>query len=110
MKIKVCKNTIEADIADNVFSHMIGLSFSKRRNMLFLMPFSDRWSFWMFGVRYPLRMIFIDGKKMVVDFKDALPLSLNPRTWRTYAPRKPCKYILEVPFKIKIKIGDRISW
>ncbi len=110
MRIKAGKTIIEADVADNIFKHMIGLSFSNKRSMLFLMPLSDRWSFWMFGVRYPLRMIFIDKNKIVVDIKDAMPLSLNPRTWRTYAPRKPCRYILEVPFKAKIKIGDRIIW
>jgi uncharacterized membrane protein (UPF0127 family) len=110
MEIHTGKMKIEADTADNLFKHMIGLSLSKKRSMLFLMPFNDRWSFWMFGVRYPLRMIFIDKNKRVVDFKDAVPLSLNPRTWRTYTPKKTCRYVLEVPFKLKIKIGDRISW
>lgn len=110
MKVKIRKSTIEADVASNFWTQMVGLSFSKKRNMLFTMPFNDRWSFWMFGVRYPLKMVFIDKEKKVVDVKEAEPLSWNLRTWRTYVPKEPCKYVLETPFKLRIRTGDRLSW
>lgn len=110
MKIKIRNSCIEADLADSFWKHTIGLSFSKKKNMLFVMPFNDRWPFWMFGVRYPLTMVFIDKEKKVVDVKQAKPLSLDIRTLRTYAPSKKCKYILESPFSLKLKIGERLSW
>ena len=110
MKIKIKNRLIEADVADDFFARMIGLSFSKKRNMIFLMGYEHRWSFWMFGVSYPLKIIFLDRDKKVVDVKEAYPLSLNPKTWRTYVPGKPSKYVLETPFDLKIKIGEKLSW
>lgn len=110
MKIKLKNSVIEADIADNFWKRLIGLSFSKKKNMFFTMSFENRWSFWMFGVRHNLKMIFIDSNKRVIDIKEAEPLSLNLKTWKTYIPREPCKYVLETPFDLKIKIDDKIDW
>ena len=109
MRIKLKNSFIEADVADNFWKRMIGLSFSKKKNMFFPLPYEDKWSLWMFLVRYPLKMIFIDKNKKVIDVKEAEPLSPNPSTWKTYSPKKPCKYILETPFNLKIKIGDKIT-
>ena len=110
MKIKIKNSTIETDVADNFWKRMIGLSFSKKKNMFFPLPYEAKWSLWMFLVRYPIKMIFIDKNKIVIDIKEAKPLSLNPETWKTYKPKKPCKYILETPFDLKIKIGDKLNW
>jgi uncharacterized membrane protein (UPF0127 family) len=110
MKIKLKNSVIEADFANSFWKRLIGLSFSKKRNMLFLMSYESKWSFWMFGVRYPLKMIFIDSNKKVIDIKEAEPLSLNLKTWKTYSPREPCKYVLETPSDLKIKIDDKLDW
>lgn len=110
MKIKLKDSTIEAEVADSLWKRVIGLSFSKKKNMFFYLPFEDKWSLWMFGVRYPIKMIFIDKNKTVTDIKEGKPLSLNSRTWKTYKPKKPCKYILETPFNLKIKIRERLNW
>jgi uncharacterized membrane protein (UPF0127 family) len=110
MKIKLKNSVIEAETADNFWKRVIGLSFSEKKNMFFPLEFEDKWSLWMFGVRYPIKMIFIDKNKNVIDIKNAEPLSLNPKTWRIYKPRESCKYILETPFNLKIKIGDRLKW
>jgi uncharacterized membrane protein (UPF0127 family) len=110
MKIKLKNSVIEADLADSFWKRMIGLSLSKRKNMLFIMSCESRWSFWMFLVNYPLKMIFIDKNKVVIDKKEAEPLSLNPKSWKTYYPSKPCKYILETPFDLKINVGDKLQF
>jgi len=110
MKIKLKNSTIEADVANNFWKKMIGLSLSRNKNMLFIMDYEARWNFWMFLVRYPLKIIFVDKNKIVIDIIEAKPLSLNPETWRTYFPIKSCKYILESPFDLKIKAGDKLSW
>jgi len=110
MKIKLKNSIVEADIADNFWKRLIGLSFSKKKNMLFTMSYEEKWPFWMFGVSYPLNLIFLDKNKKVVDIKRAEPLSLNLRTWRTYIPKSPCKYVFETPFDLKIRIEDKLSW
>ena len=110
MKVKVGKKTIKVDVADNSIKHFLGLSFSKKKNLLFKMHYEKRWRFWMFGVSYPIRMVFIDKNKKVIDIKDAVPMTNEPKTWKVYRPKIPCKYILETPLKIKIKIGDKIKF
>jgi len=52
MKIKLKNSIVEADIADNFWKRLIGLSFSKKKNMLFTMSYEEKWPFWMFGVSY----------------------------------------------------------
>lgn len=110
MKIKLKNSTIEAEVADDFWKRMMGLSFSEKKNMFFPLPFEDKWSLWMFAVKYPLKMIFVDKNKTVIDIKEAVPLSSDPKTWKTYKPKKPCLYILETPYDLKIKIGDKLSW
>lgn len=110
MKIRIKTRVIEAEVADNLFKRMMGLSFSRRKNMFFPMEFESRWSLWMFAVKYPLKMIFIDKKKRVVDIKNGMPITSDPETWKTYTPSEPCKYILETPFVLDVKVGDMLSW
>ena len=104
MKIKLKNSKIEADVANNFWKRMVGLSLSRKKNMFFPLPYEDKWSLWMFAVRYPIKMIFINKNRIVIDIKEAEPLTLNPKTWKTYSPRETCKYILETPFNLKIKI------
>jgi len=110
MKIKLKNKIIKVEVADNFWKKLFGLSFFKRKNMFFPLPYEDRWSLWMFAVRYPIKMIFIDKNKKVIDIKNGEPITFNPKTWRTYKPRKPCKYILETPFNLKVKIGDKLNF
>jgi uncharacterized membrane protein (UPF0127 family) len=110
MKIRLKKSTIEADVADNFMKRVMGLSLSEKKNMFFSMPYESKWSLWMFTVKYPIRMIFIDKDKKVVDIQKGVPITHDPETWKTYTPEKPCKYILETPFNIKINVGDKLNW
>jgi len=110
MKIKLRDSVIYVDVADTFWKRMIGLSLSKKKNMFFPLPYEARWSLWMFLVKYRLKMVFIDKDNVVIDVKEAEPLSLNPKTWKTYFPIKPCKYVLETPFDLKIKVGDKLNW
>jgi uncharacterized membrane protein (UPF0127 family) len=110
MKINFKNKKIEADVANSFWKRLFGLSFSKKKNMLFIMPYEKKWSFWMFGVRYPLKFIFINKTKRVVDIKEGKPISFNLKTWKTYKPKAACKYVLETPFKIKIKVGNKLKW
>jgi uncharacterized membrane protein (UPF0127 family) len=110
MKIKLKNSTIEADVADTFYKRLMGLSLSEKKNMFFLMPYEYKWSLWMFLVKYPIKMIFIDKNKTVIDIKEGKPITPNPDTWKTYSPSRPCKYILETPFGLKIKVGDTLEF
>lgn len=110
MKIKIKNSVIEADVADSFWKRVVGLGFSGKKNMFFPLPFEGQWSLWMFAVDYPIKMIFIDNNRKVIDIKKAVPLSFDRKTWRTYKPKKACKYILETPYDLKVKTRDKVSW
>lgn len=102
---------IEAELANTHFKRSQGLSGCKeKKSMLFAFPFSMRWSFWMPGMHYPIKIIYLNKNKEVIDIKEAEPITWNVKTWRTYKPKKACKYVLETPFEHNIKIGDNLNF
>jgi uncharacterized protein len=60
----------------------------------------------MIFVFFPIDIIFLNKKKEVVDKVTLPPFQPN------YTPKKPAKYVIEMPEgkNKKIKIGDKISW
>lgn len=112
MKVKniTKKKSFSADLADGIFLQARGLSFSKRkRGMLFTFPVARKWRFWMFGMSYDIWIAFLDTEKRVFDMVYARKMTLNPKTWRVYKPKKPCKYVLEMPKKV-VNIGDKLRF
>ena len=103
------KISFHAEFATNIFALTKGLSFSKPKNILFKFPFAMKWQFWMFGVSYKIWIAFLDDNKRVVEVLQAIPLTLNPKTWKVYQPKKPCKYILEMPEKLA-NVNDLLMW
>jgi len=112
MEIKnLTKRTkFNSELAKDIFSQALGLSFSKRkRNMLFIFPIARRWDFWMLGMFYDLWISFIDDKGRVFEQLRAGKMTFNPKTWRIYRPLKSCRYILETPEKL-VSIGDKLMF
>jgi len=105
----------DVEVADSMWKRIRGLMFRRidEKNGL-LLPFNEdkRWEIWMPFVPQKLGLIFLDSKKRVVDVKVAVPLTLDPRTWRIYKPDERCRYVLEIhPEKVKsIKPGDTLEW
>jgi len=58
-------------------------------------------------VRFPLDIIFADKDKKVVDM-----VSIGP--WKTYTPKKPAKYVIEMEKgsinRFNIEIGDELDF
>lgn len=92
---------MKIEVADTFWKKAKGLMFRKSlekdKGMLFVFKKECRPRFWMFGMRFPIDIVFLDKEKQVVDVKkNCPPLGLNPRTWKTYMPKKPIRYVLEV--------------
>lgn len=88
-----------------------GLSF--RRTLpegsgLLLVEVADtRWAsaITMFGMRFGLGVVWINGDGLVVDVRHALP-------WRNYVPRRAARYILEAAPAVleHVGVGDRVEF
>jgi len=65
---------------------------------------------WMFGMRFPIDIIFINSDRMVVDIRHSVkPIGGDPKTWRIYKPKQKCKYVLEVNAGLASKTGTEIG-
>ena len=76
---------------------MFRKSLSPRKGLLMVFERPTRVGIWMFGMRFPIDVVFIDAKKRVISVRRNLkPMSINLKTWRVYYPPKSAKYILEL--------------
>lgn len=65
---------------------------------------------WMLFTKYPLDLIFIDRERRIVNIQRAIPLTLDPKTWKIYrCPR--ARWCLELKEGLfKGKVSDKILW
>lgn len=90
----------DAKFASSFFSRLVGLMLSSRKDLILVSPKEDIISstIHMALMRYPIDVVWADSGKNVVDVKERVPAFslLKPTTWRTYAPKKPAKYVIEL--------------
>ncbi|MBI3412952.1 MAG: DUF192 domain-containing protein [Candidatus Aenigmarchaeota archaeon] len=101
--------------AGKVFGLMFRNKLPDGSGMLFSFPLEYTWSFWMFGMRFPIDIIFMDRKKKIIHIeRNARPLSFDPSTWKTIKPRKKFMYTLEINAgeakDKRIKVGDVLTF
>lgn len=91
---------VDSEIADNASTKIKGLmgrdSLGQNEGMLFTFEKEGMHSFWMFNVTIPLDAIFFDSNGTVVDVISMEPCGLNITKCKSYVPKKPAKYVLEV--------------
>jgi uncharacterized membrane protein (UPF0127 family) len=110
----ICKTH---EVADTHWKRAVGLMFRKElpKDHGLLMVFDQpcRPGIWMFGMRFPIDIIFLDSEKKVIHtVKNARPLGLKWKSWRVYYPPSQAKYVLEInggtQQKNELKLGTQI--
>jgi len=91
----------KTETASSIWGKARGLMFRKDipkdSGLLMVFESERKHEIWMFCMRFPIDIIFIDsGKRIVGISHSAKPMGKNPRTWRIYRPSETCKYVLEV--------------
>ena len=66
-----------------------GLMFSKKKNILLVLPYEHKVRIHTFFVFFPFTAYFLNSKKKLVDTQKMKP-------FRVYTSKKPAKYVLEV--------------
>ena len=115
-KIIINDNVIYVEIAVTPEQISNGLSYRKSLNqnngMLFVFGNKDIRPFWMFEMKFPLDMVWIDGNKIVAINSD-VPVKTGGY-WTVVNPGIPVNRVLElnggVTDKLKIKVGDGIIY
>lgn len=97
------KKICQARIAKTIGELERGLSgigrIGKKDGLLLVFPLEGRWmnGIWMAWMRFHIDLIFISSEKRIVGIERELkPISLNPKTWKIYFPKKKAKYALEL--------------
>jgi uncharacterized protein len=88
------------EICKTPFQKFRGLMFRKPTNLVFIFNRLMKVSLHMWFVFYRINVIFLDDKFKVVDLKK------NFLPWTFYTSKKKCKYIIEIPSKVNVSIGD----
>ena len=106
--------TNHTEIATSFLEKMRGLMFRERleegRGMLMMFRKESRHAIWMFGMRFPIDLIFINSERRVVGITENFsPLALHPKTWKVSKPGEECKYVLEVNSGVARKTGTKLG-
>ena len=76
--------------------------FSKKKDLLFVFDDEERRGLHMFFVFFPINVVFLDENFIVKEIKKLYP-------FQTYLSKVECKYILETPFPIDLKVGKKLK-
>ncbi len=106
----------DAAYARSFYSRALGLMLSKKKDLILVSPNEDVVSstIHMALMRYSIDVVWVDSEKKVVDVRKNIPPLglLRPATWRTYAPKKAAKYVIELGRGCAegTETGDEISF
>ena len=97
--------------ADTAWKRFKGLMFEQKKNFDYALIFELATetkvgaSIHMMFVFFPIDIIYLNSKKVVVDKTTVKPWILN------YTPKQASKYFIELPVgKVNVKIGDKLDW
>ena len=82
-------------------SKALGLMFSRKRNLLFVFDKEQRIMLHNFFVFYPINLVLMDRNKKIIEIKK------NFKPFTFYKSRTKAEYLLETPFEINYKLGDK---
>lgn len=118
-ELKIGDNILKVEIADTQETRSKGLSGRESlaidAGMLFVFNSSDKYQFWMKGMKIPLDIIFINEGKVVDFLKNVPPPAPNQKDsdLQKLSPTVPVDMVLEVNSNYidthNIKIGDTIT-
>jgi len=106
---KVLTNKVE--LADTFWRRFRGLMFRRRfprdSALLFKLPKPGCYGIHMFFVRFPIDLLYLDSRFVVVELREGL------RPWRTHRPKAIANYLIELPAgtisRSNVKIGHKIT-
>jgi hypothetical protein len=91
--------SVKAEVAASPLARMRGLSghapLGPDEGMLFLFSSSQKYSFWMKDMKFPIDIIWIDGTR-IVDITEDVPAPSGQGALPTFRPKQAANAVLEV--------------
>jgi uncharacterized membrane protein (UPF0127 family) len=99
-EIGLAGRSYNALMADTSTKRAVGLMFRERLPkgtcMLFRFGYSGYHALWMHNMKFPIDVLWLDGKGAVVDMKEGLEPCKSMFNCPQYAPRKEASYVVEL--------------
>lgn len=102
------------EVAKTMAERAAGLSgrdgLEENEGMLFVFDYSDKHSFWMKDMKFPIDIIWISGNRVVGFAENVMP-EPGKKLWqlKTYSPPEPVDRVLEVNAGTAAKLGVAIG-
>lgn len=108
---------LRAQLADTALKRMIGLMYrgrmGPREAMLFIFPREGYHSIWMYNMRFPIDVLWLDRSLRIVHVEEKLQPCSSVLRCRTYSPSRPALYVLEgrsgLAMANRLRVGMRLS-
>ena len=107
--IKTGNSKHEVKVADNILTRAWGLSLKKEGKMLFKFSRNTSAAIDMMLLSRPLYLYFANQEKEIIHKEKAEPWTWNPKTWKTYRPRKKYKYLIETFEPLELEKEDKFQ-
>ncbi len=113
LDIELCHRRLSAIVADTYAKRMLGLmhrdSLKEGECMLFVFPNDGYHGIWMYNMRFPIDIIWIDSEMRVVEvFDDAKPCR-SFAGCKSHFPKKAARYVLETESGFAERVGLKES-
>ncbi|OGE83271.1 MAG: hypothetical protein A3B10_01315 [Candidatus Doudnabacteria bacterium RIFCSPLOWO2_01_FULL_44_21] len=117
--VKLAGELIKVELADSVAEQVAGLSgrtgLSDDQGMWFVFDQSDRYIFWMKGMKFPIDIVWVKANKIVeIDQNIDPQIGAADTDLRLYQPVEPVDRVLELPAgwsgRHGLKIGDSVEF
>lgn len=86
-----------------ILGHTLGLMFSRKKTAVFEFHCEKKVSLHTFFVFFTITVLFLNADKKIVEQTIMKPFSF-------YAPKNKAKYIIELPFETRRKIGEKVRF
>ena len=90
-------------IHKTIIGKIKGLMFSQKKTIIFEFSHERKTALHTFFVFFPITVLFLNTQKKIVEQTVMKPFSF-------YSPTKKAKYVVELPFETKKKIGEKIKF
>ncbi len=113
-RIRIGRAALVAEIADTPIKRVIGLMYRDampaRAGMLFVFGTPGRHGIWMYKMRFPIDVFWLDARSMVVDVAEGMAPCVSITACAPRVPRRNASYVIEtragIARRYRIGIGS----
>ncbi len=93
-----------AVVCRSLLSQVRGLMFSPKKTLVFAFKEDEHVPLHMWFVFFPIDVLYLNKDRKVIEVKK------NFSPFAMYSPKVKARYVVEIPKRTSIKVGDTLLW